>query len=181
MHYLQRRVKTRHYLGVNPLPWGLITVHNQNKGKDWLNGTVCGRTDGTHTAIYTECRATRTTPTCRHLKGLNGRDTYPFNRDHFAMQFCAMKVLNTLSGFICRGHGYKTIAAPAWAASICHHFGTNNLQIQDVYSNTSSMGKQNKKRSTKNSTNWLQTSLISNYGGEGVVKKFFFKSNSTKH
>lgn len=38
MHYLQRRVKTRHYLGVNPLPWGLITVHNQNKGKHWLNG-----------------------------------------------------------------------------------------------------------------------------------------------
>ena len=136
----------------------------------------------THSNLH-ECRATRTTPTCRHLKGLNGRDTYPFNRDHFAMQFCAMKVLNALSGFICRGHGYETIAAPAWAASICHHFGTNNLQIQDVYSNTSSIGGggggKEKKRSTKNSTNRLQTVNYRGGGGGGGCKKT--NSNSTKH
>ena len=50
---------------------GLITIHNGNRDKHWLKGRLSdGRTNGTYTAIYIESRATRTTPTCRHLKGL---------------------------------------------------------------------------------------------------------------
>ena len=91
-----------------------------------------------------------------------------------------MKVLNALSGFICRGHGYETIAAPAWAASICHHFGTNNLQIQDVYSNTSSIWEEKKKKKKEHQKlNKLTTKKSVNYGGRAGCKKT--NLNSTKH
>lgn len=63
----------------------------------------------------------------RNLSKLFLSINYPFYRNHFAMEFSTVQMLNTLGCFICCWHGNKSITSGSRTFSICYHFSTNNL------------------------------------------------------